>query len=75
MSKEGKAEKWFKEKLKVPENWDKFDYELPNYSFNDMVDFAEQYADQEVEEALKERQKRLLTKIMDLDSEARMYDL
>jgi len=34
---------WFKNKLGVPENWDKHDYDMARYSFNDMVDFAEQY--------------------------------
>lgn len=35
-------EDWFKKKLNVPDNWDKFDYEMQRYSFNDMVDFGEQ---------------------------------
>lgn len=34
---------WFKNKLGVPKNWDKYDYSMPRYSFDDMVDFAEQY--------------------------------
>lgn len=46
------AEKWFKKKLRVPENWDRSDYEIPRYSFNDMVDLAEQFSNQEVEKAL-----------------------
>ena len=47
------AEKWFKEKLGVPENWDRSDYEMPIYSFNDMVELAEQFSNQEVNKALK----------------------
>ena len=34
---------YLKKYFNVPENWDKHDYELHRYSFNDIVDALEDY--------------------------------
>lgn len=48
-----KVKDWLKQKLDIPNTWDKFDYEIGRYSFNDIEDVIEQYLDH-----IKEKDKR-----------------
>jgi hypothetical protein len=47
-----KAEQFVKKTLDVPcpDNWDKYDKEIPRYSLNDLEDVAEQFADKQLTE-------------------------
>jgi hypothetical protein len=45
---------WLKQKLNIPDNWDKHDYRIKQYSFEDIEDILIEYQEEQIANAVKQ---------------------